>query len=107
MRKLTRSTSRSPRSERPSGNSQERPGLQVKSPESPGGESPPLSVLPALREVLVRMTAMRSTVITVSLALKSQKVEHNPEIAQTLQRCVGDEMDRMVWRLRQILGDAE
>lgn len=105
MRQSRNSTPRPHRSDHPLRNSRVRTSPHTGSNESAEGIAPPLSVLPALREVLVRLTTLRSVVVTIALALECQKAGHDTEIANTLQRCVSDEMDRMVWRLREVLGD--
>jgi hypothetical protein len=74
------------------------------SPESPPASAHPLTVLPALQEVTQRLTNLRSVVLTVSLALQVQRAEYNPDIAHTLKQSVSDELDRLLWRLRAVLG---
>jgi hypothetical protein len=106
MRKSKISTPKLHRRGHPSENSLVRTLSHTGSDELAEGIAPPLSVLPALREVLATLTTLRSVVVTIALALECQKAGHDTEIADTLQRCVSDEMDRMVWRLKEILGDA-
>lgn len=69
-----------------------------------GVVAPPLTVLPALREVHCRLTTLRSVVLTASLALRFQRAECDADIAETLQRCVSDELDRLTWCLSGVLG---
>jgi len=66
--------------------------------------APPLTVIPALHEVPRRLTTMRSVVLTASLALRFQQVDYDTDIAETLQRCVSAELDRLIWRLHGVLG---
>ncbi len=72
--------------------------------EPPPGTAHPLAVLPALQEVTRRLAGLRSIVLTVSLALQVQRAEYDPDIAHTLKYCVSDELDRLLWRLRGVLG---
>jgi hypothetical protein len=72
--------------------------------ESPSGPAHPLSVLPVVQEVARRLAGLRSVVLTVSLALQVQRAEYDADIAHTLRQCVSDELDRLVWRLRVVLG---
>jgi hypothetical protein len=64
----------------------------------------PLTVVPALQEVHRRLATLRSVVLTASLALRFQRAEYDADIAETLQRCVSDELDRLMWRLNGVLG---
>ena len=68
------------------------------------GVAPSLTVIPALHEVHRRLTTMRSVVLTASLALRFQQVDYDTDIAETLQRCVSAELDRLIWRLHGVLG---
>lgn len=68
------------------------------------GVAPLLSVLPALQEVLARLTTLRSAALTIVLALNGQNVNYDAEVTDTLEKTVCNELDWLIWCLRGIFG---
>jgi hypothetical protein len=83
-------------------NSGEIASLQQVAAESGSLADDPHPVLPALREVLLSLTVLRSITVTIVLALRSQSADYDGEVAEVLKRCVSDELDRMIARLNRI-----
>jgi hypothetical protein len=50
-----------------------------------------------------RLAVIRSVTYTASVALKFQRADVEVDVAITLQRCAGDELDRQVERLDDLL----
>lgn len=74
-------------------------GLPVPQPVAACGP-----VQTVLWDIRNRLTVVRSVAYTAAFALKAQRADIEPDVAITVRRCVGDEVDRQVQRLDQILG---
>jgi hypothetical protein len=80
-------------------NSTTRKSARRRQKESPSNVS-------TLREVRARLAIARAAAYTASAALRQQNADADAEIALTLQRCLGDELDRQIERLTALIGDA-
>jgi hypothetical protein len=56
-----------------------------------------------LTDIRHRLAVIRSVTYTASVALKFHRADVEADVATTLQRCVGDELDRQVERLDDLL----
>jgi hypothetical protein len=61
------------------------------------------TLVSVLRDIRLRLSVIRSVTYTASIALKFYSAEADVEVAVTLQRCVGDELDRQLERLDDLL----
>ncbi len=68
---------------------------------SPTGHS---ALAAALRDIRRRLAVARSTAYTAATALRYECSDIDDDVAVTLQRCVGDEVDRQIERIDMLIG---
>jgi len=63
----------------------------------------PPSVPIVLRDIRQRLSVVQSVAYTAAAALRSQQADVDADVAETLRRCIGDEVQRQLQRLDGVI----